>query len=56
MQFQAIVDVYEDDRTPDRIPKLFANALQKVTDLYRFALLKLSKDNTRLAEIAKKVF
>ena len=56
MQFQAILDVCEDDGTPDRIPELFANAPQKVTDLYRFALLKLSKDDTRLAEIAKKVF
>ena len=56
MQFQAILDVCEDDGTPDRIPELFADAPQKVTDLYRLALLKLSKDDTRLAEIAKKVF
>ena len=56
MQFQAILDVCEDDGTPNRIPELFANPPQKVAELYRFSLLKLSKDNTRLAEIAKKVF
>jgi len=56
MQFKAILDVCEEDGTPDRIPDLFANPPQKVTELYRFALLKLSKDDTKLAEIAKKIF
>ena len=56
MQFKAILDVCEEDGTPDRIPDLFANPPRKVTELYRFALLKLSKDDTKLAEIAKKIF
>ena len=56
LQFKAILDVCEEDGTPDRIPNLFENPPRKVTELYSLALIKLSNEDDKLTELAKKVF
>ncbi|OCL01600.1 hypothetical protein AOQ84DRAFT_383587, partial [Glonium stellatum] len=56
LQCKAILDACEEDGTPDRIPDLFERPPQKVTELYSLALVRLSNENNKLAELAKKVF
>jgi ankyrin repeat protein len=56
LQFKAILDACEEDGSPDRIPDLFERPPRKVVELYSLALAKLSNGDTKLAELAKKVF
>ncbi|OCK72951.1 hypothetical protein K432DRAFT_430820, partial [Lepidopterella palustris CBS 459.81] len=41
LQFKAILDVCEEDGTPNRIPDLFERPPRKVSELYSLALIKL---------------
>ena len=54
--FKAILDACEEDGTPDGIPHLFERPPRKVTELYNLALIKLSSQDGKLGELAKKVF
>jgi hypothetical protein len=56
LQFKAILDACEEDGAPDRIPDLFERPPRKVVELYSLALAKLYNGDTKLAELAKKVF
>ena len=56
LQFKAILDVCEEDGTPNGIPDLFERPPRKVTELYSLALIKLSNEDNKLTELAKKVF
>jgi hypothetical protein len=56
LQFKAILDACEEDGTPDRIPDLFERPPRKVTELYSLALIKLSNEDNKLTELAKRVF
>jgi hypothetical protein len=56
LQFRAILDVCEEDGTPDRIPDLFKTPPAKVTELYTRAWSKLCSEQNTLPELAKNVF
>jgi len=56
LQFKAIVDVCEEDGTPDRIPDLLETLPPKITDLYSLLLERLAKRTGDQAERAKRTF
>ncbi|KAF2183636.1 hypothetical protein K469DRAFT_689781 [Zopfia rhizophila CBS 207.26] len=50
LQLKAILDVYEEHGSPNRIPDLLKALPQKITDLYSFLLERLAKDADDRAE------
>ncbi|KAF2785963.1 hypothetical protein K505DRAFT_344213, partial [Melanomma pulvis-pyrius CBS 109.77] len=56
LQFKAILDVCDEDGTPNRIPDLLEALPRKITDLYSFLLERLAKGGDDRAERAKKAF
>ncbi|KAF2732168.1 hypothetical protein EJ04DRAFT_608906, partial [Polyplosphaeria fusca] len=56
LQLKAVIDVYEEHGSPDRIPDILESLPRKITDLYAFLLERLAKDTKDRAERAKKIF
>ncbi|KAF2803796.1 uncharacterized protein BDZ99DRAFT_163042 [Mytilinidion resinicola] len=56
LQLKAILDVYEEHGTPDRIPDLLEALPRKIADLYSLLLQRLTNGADDRAERAKKAF
>ncbi|CAI6270740.1 unnamed protein product [Periconia digitata] len=56
LQFKALLDVCEEDGTPDRIPDLLETLPRKITDLYSLLLERIAERTGDQAERAKKTF
>ncbi|KAH8727331.1 hypothetical protein GQ44DRAFT_102688 [Phaeosphaeriaceae sp. PMI808] len=56
LQLKAVVDVYEEHGSPDRIPDILEALPRKITDLYTFLLERLAKNADDRAERAKRAF
>jgi hypothetical protein len=56
LQFKAILDVCEEDGTPDRIPDILEALPRKITDLYSLLLQRVAGRTGDQAERAKRTF
>ncbi|PSN59122.1 hypothetical protein BS50DRAFT_626869, partial [Corynespora cassiicola Philippines] len=56
LQFKAILDAYEEDGTPNRIPELLESIPRGIVELYTFLMSRVTKGSGEQAEKGKTAF